>query len=248
MKTLKCLLVDDEPLARAHLKRMLEAEPHVEVLGEAGTMKQALELVQSLKPSLLFLDIRMMGGGGFEILGALPDPPAAVFVTAHDKYAIRAFEVNAVDYLLKPVDAVRLKATLERARHRGTVEGAPLSESDMALLPLGGSGQFVAVRDILYIKAEGHYSRVVLSNGNSQLVRQAFHTWQERLPEPMFVRLDRGMIVNSSRITSCSHTTRFCELTFEGLAAPVEIGTAAAKRMRGLLAARSGSSRPGGDS
>jgi two-component system LytT family response regulator len=240
VKTLKCLLVDDEPLARAHLRRMLEEEPNVQVIGEAGTMRKAIDLVQSLKPSLLFLDIRMVGGGGFEILSALPDPPAAAFVTAYDQYAVRAFEVNAADYLLKPVDVVRLRATLERVRHRSRVVGPALSESDMALLPLGGSGHFVAVRDILFIAAEGHYSRVVLSNGNSQLVRQAFHTWQERLPEPMFVRLDRGLIVNSSRITSCSHATRSCKLTFDGLAAPLEIGTAAAKRMRALLVARSG--------
>ena len=235
MKTINCLLVDDEPLARVQLRGLLEPEPGVRIAGEAGRMHEALELTARLKPDLLFLDVSMIGGGGFEILAALPDPPAVVFVTAHDQHAVRAFEVNAVEYLLKPVDAERLKVSLERVRNRSEAVPQPLEEDDMALLPLGASGHFVPVREILYIQADGHYSRVVLADGKHHLIRLAFHSWAERLPTAMFWQLGRGLIINRSRITSCSHATRSSELRFEGGAAPLVLGTAASKRLRALL-------------
>jgi two-component system LytT family response regulator len=235
MQSLTCLLIDDEPLARAQLKALIEQEPSLTILGEAGRKEEALHLITTLRPHLLFLDIQMRGGGGFEILAALPQPPAVIFVTAYNQYAIRAFEVNAVDYLLKPVEPTRLRNAIEKAQRTNTTPLPPLAASDMALIPLGDSGHFVAVRDILSIEAEGRYSRVLLAGGKCHLIRLSFKNWSERLPESMFAQLDRGLIVNLARITSCTHSSRTSELFLDKLPTPVALGTAATKRLRSLI-------------
>lgn len=236
MKPLTCLLIDDEPLARRHMKALLESEPGVKLVGEAGTMNTALELIRSLRPELLFLDIRMRGGGGFEILEALAEPPAVVFVTAHDQYAVRAFEVNAVDYLLKPVDPERLRECVRRASLTTSRIGMALSESDLALIPLGASGHFVAVRDILYLEADTHYTKVVTARGLSRIVRQPFRTWFERLPAALFIQLDRGLIINRGRIASFTNGTRTAEVYFDGCTKPLVLGPSAARRLHEHLA------------
>jgi two-component system, LytTR family, response regulator len=235
MKPLQCLIVDDEPLARAQLRAMLEMEPGIHVLGEAGHFKEAVATIRSLKPDLVFLDIKMRGGGGFEILEALEHPPAVVFVTAHDDFAIRAFDVNALDYLLKPVSPERLRATLERIREQSAPSAHALEEDDLAFIPLGASGHFAAVRDILYLRSSGHYSEVILANASKRLVRQPFRDWVERLPASRFSQLDRSLIVNLARIISCSHTSRSAVIVFEGSSETLSVGHAAAKRLRELL-------------
>jgi two-component system, LytTR family, response regulator len=205
-------------------------------VGEAGRKAEALELIGALRPQLLFLDVRMRGGGGFEILSALEHPPAVVFVTAYDHYAVRAFEVNAMDYLLKPVCPTRLRATLARVRRgAAALPAKPLAEEDTALLPLGDSGHFVSLRDILFIEANGHYSQVTADGGRCYLVRQAFHTWQERLPAAMFSQLERGLILNHGRITTCSLGLRGGKLLMGSGSVPLNLGASAAKRLREIL-------------
>lgn len=233
MTPITCMLVDDEPLARSHLRCLLEQEPGVRLIGEAGRKTEALTLIASLRPQLLFLDIRMPGGGGFEILDELETPPAVVFVTAHDQHAIRAFDVNASDYLLKPVDPLRLRASIERI-HRMNAAAVPADEGP-ELIPLGSSGIVVAPREILVIEADGHYSRVTLSGGKQHLVRQSFRAWAGQLPDAMFEQLDRGLIVNRSRISSCVHGARSAEVRFDGMVESLSLGTAAARRLRSLF-------------
>jgi two-component system LytT family response regulator len=230
MNPLTCLLVDDEPLIRAQLRGLLEEEPGVVVLGEAGRNQEARDRIATLRPQLLFLDIQMPGGGGFELLHGLDAPPAVVFVTAHEEHAIRAFEVNAIDYLLKPVDPSRLHACIKKVRLALSVAAV-----DPGLVPLGESGHFIAARDILCIEANGHYSRVVLDGDKSHLVRQSLRSLGERLPEQLFLQLDRSLIINRTRITSYAHGLRCAELWLDGLAAPLVLGAVAAKRLRQQL-------------
>jgi two-component system, LytTR family, response regulator len=236
MKPLRCLVVDDEPLAREQLKALLADEPGVEVVGEAGRKEEALAAIDSLRPQLLFLDVRMRGGGGFEILAELEHPPAVVFVTAYDQYALRAFEVNAFDYLLKPVSPERLRATLARIESgRVVVPEAAFTDEDTALLPLGDSGHFVGLRDILFIEAKGHYSQVTADNGRCYLIRQTFRRWSERLPPSLFTQLDRGLLLNHTRIVSCSLSERGGEVLVGSSRVAVALGAAAAKRLREVL-------------
>lgn len=236
MKPLTCILVDDEALARRQLRALLESRGDIEILGEASGVDAAIEAATRLQPQLLFLDIQMRGRDGFEVLAALPEPPAVIFVTAHDEHALRAFEVNAVDYLLKPVDEARLSRAIERARGKsGPAEGSALGEDDRALLPLGASGHFVAVGDILFIEADGHHCRVGLAGGGSRMVRQAFRSWVERLPAAMFEQLDRGLIVNRRRIRAFERGGVGGRVILDGADAPLEIGASAAKRLEDLL-------------
>lgn len=237
MKPLTCILVDDEALARRQLRALLESRGDMEILGEASGVDAAIEAATRLQPQLLFLDIQMRGRDGFEVLAGLREPPAVIFVTAHDEHALRAFEVNAVDYLLKPVDEERLARAigrLRRAEGEATPAG-PLGEDDSALLPLGASGHFVAVGDILFVEADGHHCRVGLAGGGSRMVRQAFRSWGERLPAAMFEQLDRGLIVNRRRIRAFERGGVGGRVILDGADAPLEIGASAAKRLEDLL-------------
>ena len=237
MKPLTCILVDDEALARRQLRALLENRGDIEILGEASGVEAAIEATTRLRPQLLFLDIQMRGRDGFEVLAALPEPPAVIFVTAHDEHALRAFEINAVDYLLKPVDEARLSRAIERVRDKaGPAEGSALGEDDRTLLPLGASGHFVAVGDILFIEADGHHCRVGLAGGGIRMVRQAFRSWGERLPATLFEQLDRGLIINRRRLRAFERGSAGGQVTLDGAEAPLEIGASAAKRLEDLLA------------
>src|SRR5580698_4680096 len=121
---MKALIIDDEPPARRELRRLLADFSWVEIVGEAGNVDQAAEMVETLTPELLFLDIQMPGGSGFDLLSRLEHVPQVVFTTAHDEHAVHAFEVNALDYLLKPIDPRRLASTLDRVRSAGAIRAA----------------------------------------------------------------------------------------------------------------------------
>jgi len=241
MSPIRCLIVDDEPLARSGLRRLLAACEGVEVVGEAGSKDEALALVRQLKPDLLTLDIDMPGGHGFEVLKALAEPPAVIFVTAFDQYALCAFEVNAVDYVLKPIEPERLERALARAtaRIRGEVEvagvGHPLRQTDAVLVEIGRSGHFVAVEHILMLESEGNYCRVTVREGKVYVVRQTLRDWARRLPPELFVQLDRGLMINRTQVQKAVFSTRAAQLALGDLPEMVNLGMAAAERLRQLV-------------
>lgn len=239
MSKLRILVVDDEPLVRRHILHALAASPDAEVVGEAGSRAEAVEAVARLRPDLMLLDIRMPGGDAFDLLDELEEPPAVIFVTSHDRHALRAFEVNALDYVLKPVDPARLGAALERARRRlrGEAPGSPaaLDLGDSALVEIGGSGRFVAVRDILLVEAEGNYTHVATLGGRRHVARQQIREWARRLPSPAFAQLDRGLIVNLGQVREADFRPRGARLALGDLPEPVELGATAASRLREVL-------------
>ena len=215
MKT-RVLIADDEPLARERLKTFLATEPDIEVVGEATTGAEAIDLIQELKPALVFLDVQMPEGNGFEVLAQLPeaDRPAIVFVTAYDQFAVKAFEVHAVDYLLKPFDRQRFQAALRRAlAHVAPQQPAQIHEQLSALLadlrpkpPAAerlavkseGRVVFVNIVEIDWIEAADNY--VALHVGkDSHLLRETMNALEARLAKP-FMRISRSTIVNTERI------------------------------------------------
>ena len=197
---IKALIIDDEPPARRELRRLLAGFPGVEIIGEAGDALQARQAIDTLLPTLVFLDIQMPGGSGFDVLGRVEHVPQVIFTTAHDEYAVRAFEVNALDYLLKPIDPPRLDAALAKVR------GAPAPPPPEAVLEQlfvrdGPRCWFVPLREVRLLSSEGNYVR--LSWGKARpLLGRALASLEQRLDSARFFRANRRQIINLDFIES----------------------------------------------
>ncbi len=199
---MKALLIDDERLARNELRRLLAAFPDVEIVGEAANGKQAREQLTALSPDLIFLDVQMPGETGMELLESLEPPaPEVIFTTAYDEFAVKAFELNALDYLLKPVDPARLAAALEKLRAKLGTPAAPaapqakLAAEDKVFVREGDRCWFVEVRSIRLLESEGNYTRVHFDAAQPQLFR-SLNAMEERLDPKYFFRANRRQIIN----------------------------------------------------
>jgi two-component system LytT family response regulator len=193
---MKAIIIDDEPPARRELRRLLADFPWIEIIGEAGNIAQAAAMIEALSPALVFLDIQMPGGSGFDLLTRLEHLPQVIFTTAHDEHAVRAFEVNALDYLLKPIDPARLAAALARVGGANTTRPP---QPDAALEQLfvrdGPRCWFVPLREVRLLTSEDNYVR--LSWGKTQpLLGRALATLEQRLDPNRFFRANRRQIIN----------------------------------------------------
>jgi len=193
---MKAMIIDDEPPARRELRRLLTGFPWVEIVGEAGNVDQAAGMVETLSPELLFLDIQMPGGSGFDLLGRLEDVPQVIFTTAYDEHAVRAFKVDALDYLLKPIEPARLAEALGRVK---SAEAARTPRPDAVLEQIfvrdGSRCWFVPLREVRLLTSEGNYIR--LSWGKSQpLLGRALAALEQRLDPTRFFRANRRQIIN----------------------------------------------------
>jgi two-component system LytT family response regulator len=199
---MKALIIDDEPPARRELRRLLTDFPWVEVVGEAGNVEQAAQMIASLAPELLFLDIQMPGGSGFDLLTRLEHLPQVIFTTAHDEYAVRAFEVDAIDYLLKPIDPARLTEALGRVRSAQAAQTPqPGAVLEKIFVRDGGRCWFVPLREVRLLSSEGNYIR--LSWGKSgPLLGRALAALEQRLDPNRFFRANRRQIINLDFIES----------------------------------------------
>lgn len=206
---MKALLIDDERMARREMRHLLEAHPEIEILGEADSGHAALSLLPSLKPDVLFLDIQMPEMDGFEFVNAMAEySPQIIFCTAYDAHALRAFEVNAVDYLLKPVDPERLASAIQRLfdtppSDTGPHGETPLRETDRVLLKGEQRTWFVPVRSIYLLQSEGNYTHVFFEGGKVLLPR-SLAALEQRLKLPIFFRANRAQLINTRAITNVS--------------------------------------------
>ena len=191
---MKALIVDDEPPARRELRRLLAEFPWIEIVGEAGNVDEAAGKVASLAPDLLFLDIQMPGGSGFDLLTRLDYAPQVVFTTAHDEHAVRAFEVNALDYVLKPIDPERLAATVSRIKAAAAAP-EPGAAMEQIFVRDGPRCWFVPLREVRLLTSEGNYVR--LAWGSRQpLLGRALASLEQRLDPKRFFRANRRQIFN----------------------------------------------------
>jgi len=204
--TLRALLVDDERLARVVLRGLLDEHEDVEVVAEAHSVDSAVAALAEHSPDLVFLDVQMPGGEGTRLFERTEVQARVIFVTAHDHYAVRAFELNALDYLLKPVEPERLAEALDRARQaQGPVvpqEAQPqggLELDELLCLPHKGGMRFVRVREILRLSADGDYCFVHLVDGTRILTSSSLTEWEDRLPEP-FLRVHRSHVVHVEHV------------------------------------------------
>ena len=204
---MKALIIDDERLARTELKRLLTPFKDVKVVGEAVNADDALEKIQELKPDLLFLDIQMPGKSGFEMLEELDSVPTVIFVTAYDEYALKAFEFNALDYLLKPIEPKRLEETvnklIEKKRKKAAIEEDKniLTENDQVFVKDGEKCWFVKLESVRLFESEGNYVRIYFAD-NKPLILRTLNYLDERLESKTFFRANRKHIVNLKWINS----------------------------------------------
>jgi len=203
---MRTLIVDDERLARNELKRLLEPYTKIEIVGEAANAEEALVMIEDLQPELLFLDIQMPGKNGFELLSSIEGKsPEVIFTTAYDEYAIKAFEFNALDYLLKPIDTERLKETIHRIEENQAHTEIPVSnhervekilgENDQVFVKDGEKCWFVKLGKVRLFESMGNYVRLHFDD-QKPLVLKSLNNLEERLDPGTYFRANRKHIIN----------------------------------------------------
>lgn len=200
---IRALVVDDEPLARSNLKLLLKRDPEVVLAGECSSGTEALEKIRDLDPDLVFLDVQMPECDGFDVLELLGGdiPPAVVFVTAYDRYAIRAFEAGALDYVLKPFDNVRFERTLERVKER--IHSRIPETMERIAVKTSGAVLFFAPREIDWIAAADYYACLHVG-AKSHMLRRSLAELEKDLRKARFCRIHRSAIVNLERVRGLS--------------------------------------------
>lgn len=201
MNDLRVVIVEDEPMASQALRRMLAAFPAITLCGEADSLDDAERLIRDARADVVFLDIELYGESGFDLVPRLDQETAVVFVTAFNQYAIKAFEVNALDYLLKPVTKDRLAESIRRLRRRPEPQPASapaehLDPDDVILVQDGKRRCWLVLKQVCLIEANGDFTMLHSTDGDSGVVWRSLRQWEELLPREWFARIHRGMIVN----------------------------------------------------
>ncbi len=241
---MRVLIIDDEPPACDILHALLADHPAVHIVGEVGTVTAARARLAQPDYDLVFLDVQLRGGTGFDLVPHVRPGARIIFVTAYDAHALRAFEVNAVDYLVKPVAPERLANALARLRAPATATpfppSRPLLMSDRVLVKLGvGSERFVDLAEIRFVASNENYSQIAVgAAGEHLLVRRTMKAWEDILPPEHFVRVHRQMIVNTAhvrRVDRASEATSLLHL--DGVGDPVPASYRYAGALRAALSA-----------
>jgi two-component system LytT family response regulator len=242
---LRVIVVDDEAPARRYLKRLIQAHDTIEVVGEASNCQEAVLAIANMKPEAVFLDVELGDGNGMELWSTLSHQPLVVFVTAHSDYAWRAFDIDAVDYLLKPVGAARMAEAIARLQRAHAVRSSaalaqPASASsnaslnaDSVVIRSPGSTKVIKTASISAIVASGDYVELRVAKDKTELMHVTLTKLAEQLPSPPFLRLSRSLLINLDHIAGISTDKAFqSQATFSTGAAPVELGRVATVRLR----------------
>lgn len=232
---LRVVLVDDERMARQGLRRLLESQPGVEVVGEAGQVAAATVLIEEQKPDAVFLDIQMPRVDGFQLLDQLKQPPKVVFVTAHSEHAVKAFAVQAVDYLLKPIRPERLAEAIHRleAACAQEEESARYRADDRLCLRTPQRTVVAALSDVVAVEADGDFSRYYIVGQSPLLICRSLATSAQTLPSPPFLRASRSLLLNLARLTAIEHPSRDTgRLKFSGTDHVFSLGRRALARIK----------------
>lgn len=238
---MKALIVDDERLARNALRRLLRAHPDVKIVGEAANANDALRSIRKLEPDIIFLDVEMPGQNGFELLEKLEDVPIVIFTTAYDAYAVRAFDANALDYIVKPISSQRLQLALARGQKMlasmtrepspGVVEGSTLHQ---IFVRDGERCWIVRLSQIELMESQGNYTRLHFG-GEAPLIYRSLNVIEERLSPTTFFRANRSQIVNLRWIDKVENEIDGRLLVKLAKGQEVEISRRQSKKLRELL-------------
>ncbi len=205
---MKAIIIDDERLARTELRKLLQDFPEIEIVDEASNADEGLQKIENHNPDLVFLDIQMPGKTGFDMLSELDHSPQVIFTTAYDEYALKAFEVNALDYLLKPIEPRRLADAVEKLKRAAVPNGSGeknnhhpseptsiLGENDQVFVKDGERCWFVKLSEVRLFESVGNYAKVFFA-GNKPLILKSLNALEERLDDKVFFRANRKHIVN----------------------------------------------------
>lgn len=226
---LRALIVDDEAPARRYLRRLLEQHPTVHIEGEAATLDEAHAMIRALRPDVLFLDIELSQGTAFDLLTGLSPSPAVVFVTAHDDYGAQAFDIAAIDYLLKPVSPERLAQTLTRLQPRVNTGYLTTKTKTGTLI--------IKTQELTLAQAQGDYVLLCSAAHAATLMHITLKRLAPQLPTPPFCAVSRSMIINLDHIAQISQRPgEQTEITFSNNVAPVTLGRTASQRLRRAIA------------
>ena len=204
---LKTIIVDDERLARKEMRLLLADFDEIVVVGEAKNLSETVELIEIEKPDVVFLDIQLRHENGFDLFEKVEQNFKLIFVTAFDKFAIRAFEINALDYLLKPVNPKRLKKAVGRLfedenEDKKQLPLRRLEIDDRLFLELREKSRFLQIAEISHICASGDYTEVFMNDGEKLLLEKPLKEWEARLPDKFFIRIHRSVIINLNNVES----------------------------------------------
>lgn len=238
---LNVIVADDEPAGRLALTRLISRNSNLKLSGEAASAAAAIRLIECCQPDVAFLDIEMTGGNGFSVVAGMARPPKLVFVTAHANYAAQAFDVEAVDFLLKPVEPQRFMRTVRRLQKLlvpSTAERPPMARhTELVPIPVTGGQRLLPANDILAVLADGDDSRLLLT-GNAELrARRPIGAFSGSLPNPPFQRLGRSLILNLESlygIRTISRDTTYIAL--RGHSQTLQLGRNATAMLRRQLA------------
>lgn len=229
----RALIVEDNDDEREFLRELLKAYPEVEVVGEATNVTDAITQFNALRPDLIFLDVQLPKRDGFSLLPELRPVPDIIFTTAFDTFAVMAFEVNAVDFLLKPFHPDRLALALARLDRRAPRKARPFAHDDRVFLYSDLEMRVVLATDITHIEAVQNYCRVHLTEHEPVLVRRMMGEWKRLLPPKYFLRVNRSTLINLYAVKEIvplphHHTT----VSFVGVSSPIELSRIPSRRLR----------------
>ena len=235
---LRVAVIDDENLARQGLRQLLGAHPELQLIGEADSHDSALQLLRRESPDAIFLDIRMPGGTGFDLLQTLDVMPKVVIVTAHAEHASQAFDIEAVDYLLKPVRPARFAQAVRRlhASFTPALEPPKYTLEDHICLRTPQRTVTAPIQDIVLLEADGDFTRVYLKSSPPMMICHPLRYYEKILPSPPFIRLDRSLITNLHATLSLNRKSRdVATLILEGISEEILLGRTAQKRLHGAI-------------
>lgn len=231
MKNIRAVLVDDVEMMRITLKKVLEQFPHIELVGEASSFEQAKDVINNLQPDLLLLDIDLNGLTSIDLLGEINCTPKIIFITSHENFAVKAFELNAVDYILKPISASRISKAIQRITSSVAETEVLAADSDekfqsdqIILLNFDNKMNFIKIKDINYIEAYGNYTKVFMTDGKLSITYNSIKNWDAKLPSDVFIQIHRSTVVNLLNVLKIEKWTNDTgRLYLKGMEKPFEI-------------------------
>jgi two-component system LytT family response regulator len=207
MKNIRTVLVDDVEVMLITLKKVLAQFPNIDIVGEASTFDEARDVINSFKPDLVLLDIDLNGLTSIDLIGELNCTPKIIFITSHENFAVKAFELNAVDYIIKPISTKRISAAIEKIskpnekKSEGTLDNDEIFQFDQViLLNFDNKMTFIKVNDINFIEAYGNYTKVNMIDGKISITYSSIKNWYAKLPKDIFLQIHRSTIINLLKV------------------------------------------------